>query len=102
MSSALAELDPTNRILKRAQYEAFSFQLADGDVLVRNGSHPDPANHEYRVGVEAGVPTSCECPADDNPEHPCKHRVAVAIRDPVLAAASTVRSADPSIQPTRS
>ena len=37
--------------------------------------------------VENGVPTSCECPADTYRSGACKHRVAVAIREPVLEAA---------------
>jgi hypothetical protein len=82
----LAELDPTDRVLKRAQYEAFEFSLFDGDVLVRNESYADPENHEYRVRFVDGVPASCECPDDDAYPGPCKHRVAVAIRRPIVDA----------------
>ncbi|MFC7130585.1 SWIM zinc finger family protein [Haloferax chudinovii] len=82
----LARLDPTKRVLKRAQYEAFEFSLFGGDVLVRNASHADPENHEYNVQIVDGLPTSCECPADKKYAGPCKHRVAVAIRRPVLDA----------------
>ncbi|WEL28023.1 SWIM zinc finger family protein [Haloferax volcanii] len=82
----LARLDPTKRVLKRAQYEAFEFSLFGGDVLVRNVSHADPENHEYNVRIVDGVPTDCECPADKSYSGPCKHRVAVAIRRPILDA----------------
>nr|WP_303647368.1 SWIM zinc finger family protein [Haloarchaeobius sp. FL176] len=39
------------------------------------------------VHVVDGVPTSCTCPADEHYDDACKHRVAVAIRGPVLNAA---------------
>jgi hypothetical protein len=84
MTHLLTTLDPTNRVLKRAQYEAFTFSLFEDDVLVRNESHLHPSEHEYLVTVDAGVPIACECPADKRYDGPCKHRVAVAIRKPVL------------------
>ncbi|REA00518.1 hypothetical protein DEQ92_19810 [Haloferax sp. Atlit-6N] len=84
--SLLARLSPTKRVLKRAQYEAFEFSLLDGDVLVHNASHADPENHEYNVRIVNGVPDACECPADEKYTGPCKHRVAVAIRRPILDA----------------
>lgn len=87
--SLLAEWKPSNRILKRAQYEAFEFALFEGDVHVRNESYPDPANHEYRVTIENGDPIACECPADETYDEPCKHRLAVAIRPRLLELAST-------------
>jgi len=87
----LDRLDPTNRVLKRAQYEAFAFALFDGDVQVRNESHLDPENHEYRVTIQDGLPVACECPADETYDGPCKHRVAVAIRPRVLEVVATVR-----------
>src|SRR6056297_338280 len=80
----LDRLDPTNRVLKRAQYEAFAFALLDGDVQVRNESHPNPGNHEYRVTIQDGVPVACECPADETYDGACKHRVAIAIRPRIL------------------
>jgi uncharacterized Zn finger protein len=40
------------------------------------------------VTVVNGVPTSCTCPADEHFDGACKHRVAVAIRTPVLVAAT--------------
>ncbi|QLG61083.1 SWIM zinc finger family protein [Halorarum salinum] len=83
----LARLDVSTFVLKRAQYEAFEFELREGTLLVRNGSYTDPENHEYRVTVTDGLPTHCECPADRKYEGACKHRVAVAIRTPVLEAA---------------
>ena len=72
------------RVLKRAQYEAFEFELLDSRVRVRNESYADPENHEYEVTVDDGVPTACTCPADTRFDNPCKHRVAVAIRRPIL------------------
>ncbi|MFC6993236.1 SWIM zinc finger family protein [Haladaptatus sp. GCM10025707] len=86
----LQRLDYTNRSLKRAQYEAFEFSLTDRGVLVRNESYADPENHEYLVTVRNGVPTTCECPADAHFEGACKHRLAVAIRAPILQAAQKV------------
>lgn len=93
MSRVLCEdLNPTNRVLKRAQYEAFAFSLLDGDVRVRNGSHQDPANHDYHVTIVDGVPTACECPADRKYDTPCKHRVAVAIRPRILDFVTKVQA----------
>ncbi|WP_327053404.1 SWIM zinc finger family protein [Halomicrococcus gelatinilyticus] len=89
--SLLDRLDPTNRILKRAQYEAFAFALLDGDVQVRNESHSDPDDHEYRVTIQDGVPVACECPADETYDGPCKHRVAVAIRPRILEVVATIQ-----------
>ncbi|WP_433623506.1 SWIM zinc finger family protein [Halomicrococcus sp. NG-SE-24] len=83
----LSKLEFTKRTAKRAQYEAFEFTVLPGGVRVRNTSHANPRNHEYHVTVEDGVPSACECPADDHYDGACKHRVAVAIRVPVLRAA---------------
>lgn len=91
MEAPLTQLKPTNRTLKRAQYEAFEFSLLDGDVLVRNCSHADPSAHEYRVTVVDTLPATCECPADQIYDHPCKHRVAIAIRPAILEFAAQVR-----------
>lgn len=82
----LDRLDTTTRILKRAQYEAFAFERCQAGVRVRNESHADPSAHTYVVTVRAGLPTACTCPADVRRDAACKHRVAVAIRPPVLAA----------------
>jgi len=87
----LEALDVSSRVAKRAQYEAFEFTLADDDILVRNRSHADPSEHEYLVNVDEGVPVSCTCPADTHYAGACKHRVAVAIRRPVLDAATGSR-----------
>lgn len=83
----LDELDVSNRVLDRAQAEQFAFALVDGDVRVRNETYLDPADHEYLVTIQDGVPTACSCPADTHYESACKHRVAVAIRDAVVEAA---------------
>lgn len=87
MTCVLDELDASTRALKRAQYEAFDFRLTNGGVRVRNGSHANPGDHVYDVTVTGGVPTACTCPADEHHETACKHRLAVAIREPVLDAA---------------
>ncbi|WP_245634245.1 SWIM zinc finger family protein [Halalkalicoccus paucihalophilus] len=80
---------------KRAQYEAFDFELeAPGLVTVRNESHENADEHSYRVNVEDGIPVACECPSDTYHEGACKHRVAVAIREPVLAAATDYKSTE--------
>ena len=76
--------DVPTRILKRAQYEALTFAWLDGNVRVRNHSHAEPTNHEYVVTIDDGRPIACTCPADGRFDHPCKHRVAVAIRRPIL------------------
>lgn len=87
-----ATLNPPTRILKRAQYEAFAFSLVEGGVRVRNESHRNPADHEYDVTVSDGVPTDCECPAEAAFEHPCKHRVAIAVRPRILDLVETVQT----------
>lgn len=80
----LAQLEFSSRVRKRAQYEAFEFSLVPEGVQVRNGSYADPENHEYVVTVRGGVPVACTCPADTRFDGACKHRVAVAIRRPIL------------------
>ena len=82
----LETLDFSTKAAKRAQYEAFEFRLLEDGVLVRNGSYADPMAHEYLVSVDDGIPRRCTCPADIHYEKACKHRVAVAIREPVLDA----------------
>jgi hypothetical protein len=87
--SLLEVLDADEQVEKRAQWEAFSFRLlGDGDVEVTNGSHENPDNHTYTVHVEGGIPSDCTCPAWEYQSGACKHMVAVAIREPVLDAAS--------------
>lgn len=85
----------SNRFLKRAQYEAFSFTILEDGVLVRNESYTNPDDHEYLVTVADGVPTRCSCPADRTYAPACKHRLAVAIRTPVLDAARQPSSPRP-------
>lgn len=71
----------------------FDFELAaPGLVMVRNESHENADEHSYRVNIENGVPVACECPADMYHKGACKHRVAVAIREPVLEAATAYES----------
>ncbi|QLH79937.1 SWIM zinc finger family protein [Halosimplex rubrum] len=82
----LNQLEFSSGVAKRAQYEAFEFTLSHGGVQVRNGSHEHPSEHEYLVRIDDGVPVSCSCPADKHYEGACKHRVAVAIRRPLIDA----------------
>lgn len=102
MTAPLAELDTSKRVLKRAQYEAFEFTIVKDGVLVRNGSHADPENHEYLVTVDGSLPDSCECPAHAKYDGACKHRVAVAIRTPILDAAVHQQLAADGGTPTKS
>lgn len=85
-TNPFGELDVTNRTVKRAQYEALEFALSADGVQVRNNSHANPEDHEYLVEVAEGVPTACNCPADAKYDGACKHRIAVAIRRPILDA----------------
>jgi hypothetical protein len=88
----LTKLPVSNRFLTRAQYEEFSFTATAEGVYVRNLSHANPREHEYLVIVDDGVPSRCTCPADHRFEAACKHRLAVAIRKPVLDAAIQMSS----------
>lgn len=90
VENALTELDPPKRIRKRAQYEAFTFSRLDRDVLVRNESYADPENHAYPCRSKTGFRQPMS-PADTNYSEACKHRVAVAIRRPILAVATQVQ-----------
>lgn len=86
--NALDDLQVSPEVAKRAQYEGFEFELeAPGLVLVRNTSWENPEDHEYLMNVVDGIPEVCECQADRYYDGACKHRVAVAIRSPVLEAA---------------
>ena len=88
-SEVLDLLDADATIEKRASWEAFEFTLlGDGDVEVVNSSHDEPDEHTYTVHVEGGIPSDCTCPAFEYQDGSCKHMVAVAIREPVLEAAS--------------
>lgn len=86
-TNPLDELEVTTRTLKRAQYEAIEFSLGSDGIQIRNNSHANPEEHEYLVEVADGIPASCTCPADANYSGACKHRIAVAIRRPILDAA---------------
>lgn len=88
----LTALEFTTRVAKRAQYEAFEFVIDGHIVQIRNESHAEPENHEYRVDVVDGIPVRCSCPYDQRAEKACKHRLAVAIRRPVLDAVSARES----------
>ena len=87
--STLEVLEFGEQIAKRASWEAFEFTLlGDGDVEVVNGSHDEPSEHTYTVHVEGDIPSDCTCPAWEYQDGACKHMIAVAIREPVLEAAS--------------
>lgn len=95
-SDILEVLDADATIEKRASWEAFEFTLLDsGEVEVVNFSHDEPSEHTYTVSVEGGIPAYCSCPAFEYQDGPCKHQVAVAIREPVLEAASE----EPTLKP---
>jgi len=92
--SALEVLDADEQVQKRAQWEAFEFTvLGDGGVEVVNGSHADADDHTYTVHVVGDIPSDCTCPAWEFQPGACKHMVAVAIRDPVLDAATDAPTA---------
>jgi hypothetical protein len=80
----LDRLEVSQRVLKRAEYEALAFFIRPPYVEVRNHSYIDPENHTYRVRIADGIPVNCTCPADIRYRRACKHRVGVAIRPRVL------------------
>ena len=85
----LEVLDADATIEKRASWEGFEFTIIEvGKVEVVNGSHDEPDEHTYTVHVEGGIPFSCTCPAFEYQDGPCKHMVAVAIRELILEAVS--------------
>ena len=91
--SIVGVTDPTT--IKRAQWEAFEFDLeAPGLIRVTNASHSEPDDHSYLVNVENGEPVACQCRAFQYNGGPCKHCVAIAIREPVLKAADEPLTAD--------
>jgi hypothetical protein len=90
----LARLDFSTRVRKRAEYEAFECVLLGTDVRVRNVSYATPDTHEYLVTVRDGLPVACTCPADDRFDGACKHRVAVAIRRPILELIAAVEAVE--------
>ncbi|WP_158057940.1 SWIM zinc finger family protein [Halorussus halophilus] len=94
----LSVLEFTTRTAKRAQYEAFEFTVTTDGVEVRNTSHANPSAHEYLVTVHNGIPKQCGCPADAKYEGACKHRLAVAIRTPILEAATHRLATDGGVQ----
>ncbi|GGN26987.1 SWIM zinc finger family protein [Halarchaeum nitratireducens] len=78
------------KIAKRAQYEAFEFDVPEpGTVRVRNASYGvDADEHTYDVTIQHGDAVACTCPADEYGNGPCKHRVAASTTSAVLAAAT--------------
>jgi hypothetical protein len=92
-NSPLEVLEYGEQIAKRAQWEAFEFTvLGEGNVEVVNGSHDNPEDHRYTVHLEGGIPSDCICPAWEYQEGACKHMVAVAVREPVIEAATAKSS----------
>lgn len=88
-SEVLEVLDADATIEKRASWEGFEFSILEGGkVEVVNSSYDEPEEHTYTVHVEGGILFSCTCPAFEYRDGACKHMVAVAIREPVLEAAS--------------
>jgi len=85
---AVDALEFTENTGKRAVYEEYEFRpLGGGDVEVENLSHGDAddgEDHSYVVHVVGGLPSDCECPADEYHEGACKHRVALAMRPALL------------------
>jgi len=98
----MAELTPTDvvdvldadvAVEKRAQWGALEFRvLGDGNVEVVNASHDDKGEHTYIVHVESGIPSDWS--AWEYQPGACKHMVAVAIREPIVAALT----ADPAMR----
>ncbi|WP_277554067.1 SWIM zinc finger family protein [Halobaculum limi] len=95
----LTKLDVSSRARRRAQTEPFTFSLTTEGVRVTNHRYEHPSDHSYVVTVTAGVPVTCDCPADAHYDGACKHRIAVAIRTPVLQAATKKALADGGTQP---
>ncbi|MFC6974421.1 SWIM zinc finger family protein [Halomicroarcula sp. GCM10025709] len=93
----LEQLEFSKRVAKRAQYEALDLSICGTDILVRNESHATPEDHQYAVSIDDGIPVSCTCPADTRFDGACKHRVAVAIRRPLLDTLQRVKRGEPPI-----
>ena len=51
----LEQLGFSCQVAKRAQYEAFQFSLTNQGMVVRNGSHTNPEDHECAVRVDEGI-----------------------------------------------
>lgn len=93
-TNALSELDYSDKARKRAQTEEMEFDVPmPGIVVVTNVSH----DSAHSVNVSEGVPNSCSCKADEYQPGACKHRVAVAIRNPVLVAADRGSGAEKAV-----
>lgn len=81
----LSGFEYSDKAAKRAQSEEMEFDVPTaGVVVVTNVSH----DSAHSVNVEDGVPVGCSCKADQYQPGACKHRVACAINEPVLEAAS--------------
>jgi len=88
-TDVLDSLEFTEKTGKRAVYESFEFTPHAGYVEVENASHGDESDeHTYRVDVVDGRPVRCSCPADTYHDGACKHRVGLALAEPVIDAAT--------------
>lgn len=86
---ALKELEFDGKTRKRAQYEAYEFEVIEpGLVRATNTSHANPENHQSLVTIENGVPVECGCPSDEYHPKACKHRVSTAIETLVIITAT--------------
>lgn len=86
--------DQSTKVAKRAVHENIEMLPREGHVLVRNASHENPEEHEYRVEIGiCGDAASCTCPDYEHRREPrgelCKHMKRVQLADPVREAANT-------------
>lgn len=80
--------DVHGKSVQRAREEPMSFATPSADlVIVANERHENPEDYTYAVVVNDGLPVHCTCPAEKRYPTPCKHRLAVALNEPVMAAA---------------
>jgi len=84
-TTLLDSLEPTNRVLKRAQYEAFEFFFFSMEMSAFATKVIKIQRIMNTASLVDGVPETCECPADTVSDGACKHRVAVAIRPKILS-----------------
>lgn len=88
----LAAYASDERAVKRAQWENMRLAACPGagKVNVCNVSYGVAAKpeHTYTVTIENGMPVACTCPAFEHREGLCKHCLAVAADEEVLAEAT--------------
>lgn len=96
MATTNSDDEKGNAREKRAQWEAFSFNVAQvaeghraGKVNVANNSYDDPVDHTYTVTVAPDSrAVECTCPDHEYRGKKCKHMLAVEETEPVVKAAS--------------